>query len=145
MISQVILNNLILKSQFYYKKISFIIRKLSSSNNCTWLQELHVCAPFQKRTLAKGAFTNNVIKILSKNIKICRRNQRKDQFWSVLLNLYHGQARKVFFMRFFTFVHLNEIFENELIAFLDHPDPFFPPCGLDTVVNIKLRILILHF
>ena len=41
------------KNWFYYKKMSFILRKLSRSSNCTWLQEVHVCAPYQKRTLPK--------------------------------------------------------------------------------------------
>ena len=56
--------HLILKSWFYYKKFSFVIRKLSRSSNCTWLQDVHVCAPNQKRTLHKYLHTASNVTIV---------------------------------------------------------------------------------
>ena len=44
----------ILKSWFYYKKMSFIVRKLSRLSDCTYNNYMFdVCAPYQKRTLPK--------------------------------------------------------------------------------------------
>ena len=45
------------------------------------------------------------------------------------------QAGKIFFMRFLPLVHLNEIFQNELIRFLDPPDPL-PPVALSGVKKL---------
>ena len=68
------------KRWFYYKKISFIIRKLSRSSNCAWqwLQDVHICAPNQKRTLPQY-LTKAVHCILLVAWDITKSNYRK---WS---------------------------------------------------------------